>query len=64
MFAVTCFQQRISLFLCIQLYSFPCTGLILNHIYSTQFPAQNLKIVLGITEIQNKNNTIVDALEL
>ena len=54
MFAVTCFQQRISLF--------SCTEFVLNDIYSTQFPAKNLKIVSGITEFENENNTIVVAL--
>jgi hypothetical protein len=34
-------------FLCfhVQLYPFPCTELILNHIYSPQFPAKNLKTI-------------------
>jgi hypothetical protein len=33
-----------------------------NLFYSTQFPAKNLKIVSGITEFENENNTIVVAL--
>jgi hypothetical protein len=29
----------------VQFYPFRCTEFVLNHIYSTQFPAKNLKIV-------------------
>ena len=37
--------ENFSVFMHPQLYLFPCTELILNLIYSTQFPAKNLKIV-------------------
>jgi len=37
--------ENFSVFMYPQLYLFPCTELILNHIYSIQFPAKNLKIV-------------------
>ena len=41
--------ENFSVFMYPQLYLFPCTELILNHIYSPQIPAKNQKIVLGIT---------------
>ena len=47
------------MYICIQLYPFPCTGLTLNHIYYPQiFPLKIWKLSKELLNFKNENNAI------